>query len=220
METCRLTPVGDSGLLIEFEERIDPEVNAGAVALADRVRAWHRRGIRDVVVTFRTVAVWFDPLLIELDALVQDIEALTHERAVPRPETSDVLEIPVRYGGADGPDLADVARFAGCSEETVISLHVETVYRVYMLGFMPGFSYMASVDPRIAMPRRAVPRIRVPAGSVGIAGPQTGIYPREYPGGWQLIGRTTARTVDLDGAEPFLLRPGMRVRFVRVDAVS
>lgn len=219
-EMCTLTPVGDSGLLLEFAPRIDPLVNARAVSVADTIRGWRRLGIRDVVVTYRSVAIWFDPLVTDIVRLTCDVEALTHEAAVSRPEPSAVIEIPVRYGGAEGPDLADVAAFAGCCEETVIQLHAETVYRVYMLGFMPGFSYMASVDPRIAMPRRAMPRVRVPEGSVGIAGPQTGIYPRAYPGGWQLIGRTSTATVDLTRADPFLLRPGSRVRFVPTGVAS
>jgi KipI family sensor histidine kinase inhibitor len=124
------------------------------------------------------------------------------------------VHISVTYGGADGPDLASVAAFASCSEEDVIRLHTENVYRVYMLGFLPGFAYLGSVDPRIAMPRLGTPRLRVPAGSVGIAGAQTGIYPSEMPGGWRIIGRTSIKLFDPTRDEPSMLKAGDRVKFV------
>ena len=120
------------------------------------------------------------------------------------------------YGGELGPDLTVVAAFSGLSEAEVIAVHAESTYRVYMLGFLPGFAYLGSVDERIAIPRRESPRLRVPAGSVGIAGRQTGVYPLPAPGGWQLIGRTPTRLFDLARAEPFLLRPGDQVRFAAV----
>ncbi len=128
-----------------------------------------------------------------------------------------LIEIPVLYGGEYGPDLPAVAAFAKRSIEDVIALHISVEYRVYMLGFSPGFSYMGLVPDEIAMPRLAAPRAKVPAGSVGIAGSQTGIYPIETPGGWRLIGRTPLRLYDPNRARPFLLEPEDRVRFVRID---
>jgi KipI family sensor histidine kinase inhibitor len=127
-----------------------------------------------------------------------------------------VIEIPVQYGGDGGPDLAAVAQFAGCTEEEVIARHSGVTYRVYMLGFVPGFSYMGRVDPNIAAPRHRVPRERVAAGSVGIAGGQTGVYPVDSPGGWQLIGRTDRVMFDPNREQPSLLAPGDLVRFVPV----
>jgi KipI family sensor histidine kinase inhibitor len=124
------------------------------------------------------------------------------------------FEVPVSYGGEFGPDLAEVAAFAGLDEAAVIELHIGVRYRVFMLGFLPGFAYMGRVDNRIAAPRKASPRFRVPAGSVGIAGVQTGIYPRESPGGWQIIGRTTIPLFDLSKSPPALFAPGDTVRFV------
>jgi inhibitor of KinA len=121
--------------------------------------------------------------------------------------------VPVCYGGDLGPDLADVAAFAGCSEADVVSLHSGRDYRVYMVGFVPGFAYMAEVEARIAAPRRASPRTAVPAGSVAIAGGQTGVYPAVTPGGWNLIGRTALQPYDPDREQPFLFKPGDRVRF-------
>jgi KipI family sensor histidine kinase inhibitor len=124
-----------------------------------------------------------------------------------------VHEIPVRYGGADGPDLAAVASATGLSEEAVVRLHTSAVYRVFMLGFLPGFAYMAPLDPRIVLPRLGTPRARVPAGSVAIAERQTAIYPMESPGGWHLIGRTDVRPVQPEKGDPFLFKPGDQVRF-------
>jgi KipI family sensor histidine kinase inhibitor len=122
--------------------------------------------------------------------------------------------VPVSYGGEFGPDLAEVAAFAGLSEAAVVALHIGVRYRVFMLGFLPGFAYMGRVDSRIAAPRKGTPRLRVPAGSVGIAGVQTGIYPRESPGGWQIIGRTTIPLFDPLTSPSALFAPGDTVRFV------
>jgi KipI family sensor histidine kinase inhibitor len=134
---------------------------------------------------------------------------------LPEPGEDRVpVRIPVSYGGEFGPDLAAVAAFGRCTEEDVIRLHARKVYRVYMLGFLPGFGYMGSVDPRIAMPRLETPRMRVAAGSVGIAGAQTGVYPTDTPGGWRIIGRTGTRMFDPAWERPFLLKAGDLVQFV------
>jgi inhibitor of KinA len=127
------------------------------------------------------------------------------------------VRIPVCYGGDHGPDLAAVAAFAGLSEAEVIRLHAEATYHVFMLGFVPGFAYMGIVNERIAMARHSTPRVRVPAGTVAIAGIQTGIYPAETPGGWQLIGRTPLKPFDGLRAEPFLVAPGDAVQFYAID---
>jgi inhibitor of KinA len=159
------------------------------------------------------VGIHFDPLRTDARALIDKVE---REAAAIRPAISRdaaPVRIPVLYGGAFGPDLADVAAFAGLSIRETIERHAAPVYRVFMLGFVPGFPYMGPVDERIAIPRRATPRVRVPEGSVGIAGRQTGIYPSETPGGWQLIGRTPVRPFDLRRRLPFLLQPGDLVRF-------
>ena len=209
-------PAGDSALIVEFEERIDPAVNARAIALADAVRATAIAGIRDVVPTYRSVAVYFDPLSTNYDALVASLE---RGAAQPVVEPSDrvPIRIPVCYGGDFGPDIARVAEFGHMNEGDVVAIHSSASYRVFMLGFVPGFAYMGIVDARIAVPRRATPRVRVPQGSVGIAGVQTGVYPAETPGGWQLIGRTPVNLVDLSRAEPFLLKAGDAVQFFPVD---
>ncbi len=208
---------GDSALFVEFEERIDPEVNARAIALAGAVQAAAIPGVRDVVPTYRSVAVYFDPLRTDYRRLVDRVE---HE--VTNPSTQFAaprapVRIPVCYGGDLGPDLGEVAAFAHVSEAEVVRMHTGAIYRVFMLGFVAGFAYLGTVDAKIAMARRATPRVRVPLGSVGIAGVQTGIYPAETPGGWRLIGRTPLKPFDPARVAPFLMQAGDRVQFYSID---
>ena len=203
---------GDSTVIVELEDRIDPAVNARAVALADAVRNALLPGVRDIVPTFRAVAVYFDPLRTDMDALSSVLEGGVRS-CLPESRAPAPIRVPVCYGGGFGPDLADVAKFAGLSESAVVDLHSESTYRVFMLGFLPGFAYMGSVDGRIAAPRRTTPRVRVPGGSVAVAGEQTGIYPSESPGGWQLIGRTPLQPFDRRRAQPFLFAAGDSVQF-------
>jgi len=194
--SLKVIPGGDSALVVEFEDRIDPEVNARAVRLADAITAERIGGVLDVVPTYRSVAVYFDPLRVEYDRLCGYLDRVDPEASVTVDHSADIIRIPVCYGGELGPDLLEVANFAGTTEQEVIALHTGSPYRVYMLGFVPGFAYMCSVDPRIAMPRRATPRVRVPLGSVGIGGVQTGVYPADTPGGWRLVGRTPIKPFD------------------------
>lgn len=213
----RIVMAGDSTVIVEFEDRIDPAVNAQAVALADAARAAALPGVRDIVPTFRSVAIYFDPLRTDMEALSRVLEAGARSSG-PLSRASNPIRIPVCYGGEFGPDLADVARLAGLSESAVVDLHAGSTYRVFMLGFLPGFAYMGSVDERIAAPRRATPRVRVPIGSVAVAGVQTGIYPSESPGGWQLIGRTPLKPFDRRRAQPFLFAAGDAVQFYPIVA--
>jgi len=211
-----IVPAGDAALVVEFEERIDSAISARGAALAEAIVAQGLAGIRDVVPTYRSVTVYFDPLQTDQQKLTETLHRLAaaaEARELPRRPT---ISIPVCYGGDYGPDLAAVAAFARVSEADVIDIHAAATYRVMMLGFTPGFAYMGPVDARIAAPRLETPRRRVPRGSVGIAKEQTGIYPSETPGGWQLIGRTPLRTFDLSRADPFLLHSGDEVRFVPI----
>ena len=209
----RIVTAGDSAVFVEFEECIDAEVNGRVVALAEAIEAERIGGVRDVVPTFRSVAIYFDPLRTDLDRLSERLERAAADARPAATIAREPILIPVCYGGASGPDLEEVARYAGVTEGEVIARHAAPVYRVFMLGFVPGFAYMGTVDPRIAAPRRATPRVRVPSGSVGIAGGQTGIYPSETPGGWQLIGRTLLKPFDPSRADPFLLKAGDAVQF-------
>jgi KipI family sensor histidine kinase inhibitor len=213
----RIVYAGDSALIVEFDERIALEVNARAIACAEAIQAARVAGVRDIVPTYRSVAVYFDPLRTDHDALIGCLEreaaSFTPAAAVQRMP----IRIPVCYGGELGPDLTGVASFARMAESDVVRLHADAIYRVFMLGFVPGFAYLGVVDERIAMPRRATPRVRVPAGSVGIAGGQTGVYSAETPGGWQLIGRTPVKPFDAARADPFLMKAGDAVQFYPVD---
>ena len=206
---------GDTMLLVEWDGSIDPVVNQRAITLARRLR--HRLGnqVRDIVPSYCAIGVHYDPLLTDLAALERAIEeesdALGEQPPIPDGAPVDLV---VRYGGADGPDLTAVAEWAQCSTAEVIERHSAMRYRVYMLGFVPGFAYLGRVDARIAAPRHRMPRERVPAGSVGIAGEQTGVYPMATPGGWQVIGRTDAVMFDSQRVQPSLLQPGDMVRFV------
>lgn len=209
----RLHLSGDSLVLVEFEARMAPEVNARVVAVARAIADAAVPGVRDVVPGFASVGVHVDPLRFDAPALEQVVAHAWDVTAVPG-AAARVVAIPVCYGGEHGPDLEAVAATAGCAADAVVQRHTAAVYRVYMLGFLPGFAYLGSVDPSIAMPRRAAPRALVRAGSVGIAGLQTGVYPCDSPGGWQLIGRTPWRMFDAARQEPAVLRAGDAVRFV------
>jgi KipI family sensor histidine kinase inhibitor len=209
---------GDSGVLLELEEVIDPSVNARAIAVAAALRRESIDGLRDVVSTYRTVAVHFDPLRVDVDAVRAAVERASTAQASDL--SGRTVDVAVQYGGEAGPDLIEVARYAGVSPDVAVGVHSGAAYRVFMLGFLPGFAYMGTVDTTIAMPRRETPRVRVPAGSVGIAGQQTGVYPRESPGGWRLIGRTNARVFDASRSETCLFAPGDVVRFTPADRLD
>jgi inhibitor of KinA len=202
---------------MEFEDRIDEAVNSRVVALAAALRQKSVAGVRDIVPTFRSVAIYFDPLRTDVGGLARLLEEEDLSNGMVRRESATV-RIPVCYGGPHGPDLEAVAASSGLSEAEVADIHAGSTYRVYMLGFLPGFAYLGLVDERIAVPRRPVPRVRVPTGSVGIAGRQTGIYPSDSPGGWQLIGKTPLRPFDVNRPNPFLLSAGDLVQFYRIDA--
>ena len=213
----RIVSAGDSALVAEFEERIDPAVNARVVSLAAALESAAVAGVRDIVPTYRSVTVYFDPLRTDRDALVARLNQPRMQPLADTDAASTAHRVPVCYGGDLGPDLETVAAFAGLSADEVVLAHTARTYRVFMLGFLPGFAYMATVDERIGVPRRSTPRTCVPAGSVEIAGVQTGIHPSDAPGGWQLLGRTPLRFFDAAQASPALLKPGDTVRFHAVD---
>lgn len=213
MTTGRIVTMGDSCAAVQFEAAIDASVNARCIALAASLEARALAGIRDVVATYNAVTIHFDPLQTDERTLYVALESAARNDAITPQLDARTVEIAVNYGGEHGPDLAVVAEFAKCSEAEVVRLHTSILYRVYMLGFLPGFAYMGSVDARIAMPRLDAPRLHVQAGSVGIAGAQTGIYPFDSPGGWRIVGRTSAKPFDSSRAEPFLLKAGDHVKF-------
>ena len=212
----RLLPAGDSAIVVEFGDGIDMRINARVQLLHCALRAGAHAGIVETVPTYRSLMVHYDPMALTREAVEDLIITTAGQLPGEVRETVRTVEIPVRYGGEAGPDLADVAAAAGVGEQTVVELHAGGDYVVFMLGFMPGFPYLGGLPARIATPRLASPRLAVPAGSVGIAGAQTGIYPTESPGGWRIIGRTPVRLFDPLRSPPTLLEAGDHVRFVPV----
>jgi len=217
MRDLRIVPAGDAALLVELPPQIDPATSSRVVALGRAVREQCGGAVRDVVVGYCSVTVYFDPLEADAGKLESQVRALAERLPDSAAIEGRLIDVPVCYGAEYGPDLADVAAFAGASEEDVVALHCGITYRVYLIGFVPGLPYMAHVDPRLDLPRRTTPRTLVPAGSVAVAAGQTTIYPSDTPGGWHLIGRTRLKPYDGSRAEPFLFTPGDRVRFHPID---
>lgn len=217
MTDLHIAAAGDAALLVELPPSIDPATSARVIALGRAVRERCGASILDVVVGYCSLTVYFDPL--SLDPAWLEAEVRRADEALPPSVAVDgaLIDVPVCYGSDLGPDLPDVAAATGYSEAEVIALHSGRTYRVYVVGFVPGFPYMADVDPRIALPRRPSPRTKVPPGSVAIAAGQTGIYPSETPGGWHIIGRTYVKPYDPVREKPFLFRPGDRVRFQPIE---
>ncbi|QDA31440.1 5-oxoprolinase subunit PxpB [Thermococcus indicus] len=207
-------PLGDSALLISFGEFIDEATNDRVHALLRAIEKANFEWLVEVVPAYSSLVVVYDSMLIDLEGVKRAIGELefSAERFKGR-----LVEIPVVYGGEYGPDIGFVAEHNGLSIDDVIEIHSKPTYRVFFLGFLPGFAYLGGMDERIAAPRLEKPRLKVPAGSVGIAGKQTGIYPLESPGGWRLIGRTPLRLFNPGKEPPTLLRPGDRVKFVPID---
>jgi len=203
----RIHPLGDSALLAELGTKLDTALNTRAIALADNLKK--RRDVRQAVAATAGVTVHFDPDLVTITALGAAIKRLATKRP-PVAEPGRLHRIPVAY---DGEDLADAAATLGLSSERVIELHTRPIYRVFLVGFVPGWAYLGPLPEELELPRRSVPRTLVPAGAVAIAGRQTGIYPLATPGGWHLIGRTTVKTFLPNSDPPCLFRAGDRVKF-------
>jgi len=209
-------PYGDSAVIVNLGSQLDRNVNQQVHALASRVMQAQLPGICEVVPGYVSLVIHFDPLQTSLPAVmdgVNDLHASLGQQPLPQARR---VEIPVCYGGEWGPDLDFVARHAGLTTAEVIRRHAAAEYTVYMMGFLPGFPYLGGLDVSIAAPRLETPRRRVPAGSVGIAGEQTGIYPLASPGGWRLIGRTEVALFDLTARPPCLLAPGDQVQFIPI----
>lgn len=212
-----LRPVGETAFTVEFGDTLDETLNQQVHALDTALTSAPFPGLVETVPTYRSLLVSYDPLVVTAEtvqALLQ--QALAGLKVTALPE-GRLVELPVRYGGNAGPDLADVAAHTGLSPAEVIRRHSQATYRVALLGFAPGFAYLFGLPPELATPRLPTPRARVEPGSVGLAGPQTGVYALPTPGGWRIIGRTPLTLFDPHRAEPFFLRPGDRVRFVPVD---
>jgi len=211
--TPRYRTMGDRSLLVELGEEISPATNGMVQDLLQRLEAAAIQGIRELAPGYRSLLVTYDPLAVspaELQSRITTIAGNTRRLSAP---VAKIVTVPVVYGGTGGPDLETVAAHLQIGAEEVVRLHTGTAYRVYLIGFMPGFPYMGELPAALAVPRCRTPRTRVPKGSVGIAQRQTGIYPVESPGGWQIIGWTPIELFDPHRQPPSLLDMGDTVKF-------
>jgi len=215
MDNVRMLSAGEQGLVVEFGTQIDPAVNERVHRVSKMLVDAKLIGISEVVPTYRSFLVYFDPIELSRQELIRRIRELLDTVAdnPSQQATARVVDIPVCYGGDFGPDMDFVMRHSGFSANEVVHIHTSVPYLVYMLGFVPGFAYLGGLDERLATPRLEKPRTAIPVGSVGIAGTQTGFYPIESPGGWQLIGRTPIKAFHPDAADPFLFAAGDYLRF-------
>lgn len=214
--TFSFAPLGSSAMLAKLPSRIARSSHQRIRALQHRLSMERIPSIREYVPCYSELKIEYDPDVIRYDELCEHIGKLTVQLDPTALPPTRLIEIPVCYEGDYAPDLEFAARHTGLTIDEIVRRHSEPRYLVYMLGFSPGFAYLGGLDLRLAMPRMAIPRLSVPAGAVGIAGQQTGVYPMESPGGWQIIGRTAARLFDPDSSSPFLLEPGDEVRFVPI----
>ena len=213
-----ISPVGDRAISIDFGQVIDPKINRHIRQTIERIKELQLEGIIELVPTYCALLIEYDAMVYSYSEICNIIEpTLDEDMTNTTNELVAVVEVPTVYGGEFGPDLSFVASHNHLSEDEVISIHSGTDYLVYMLGFIPGFTYLGGMDPRIATPRLSSPRTLIPAGSVGIAGEQTGTYPSDSPGGWQIIGRTPVTMYDMSKAQAALLNAGDYVRYVPID---
>jgi len=216
----KIAPLGDSSILVQFGDEIELAVNQRVHALSNLVEKMPIQGIVETVPAYATLLVQYDPFVISFT----QVRDFLREKISQVEETAyrkhRQVEVPVRYGGEYGIDLEAIARQLHLQVEDVIRIHTKKTYTVFMMGFMPGFPYMGKLDDALVMPRLEMPRTRVSAGTVAIAGSQTGIYPIASPGGWQLIGWTPLKLFDPHSKTPFLFSPGDEVKFVVDDNVT
>ncbi len=215
-QRCRMLANGDAALVVEFGDRIDLTLNQRVLALAYRIDAAAIAGIVETLPTFRSLMISFDPSRIGFAALAGSVAALLAESPA-RPNTGRLWKLPVCYEPEVAPDLADAARRAGLTRDAFVSLHCGMIHHVYMLGFLPGQPYLGDLPVELMLPRRETPRLKVAAGSVGVASRMTCVFPNETPCGLNIIGRTPAALWDHRRGEPALLKPGDRVAFEPVD---
>jgi KipI family sensor histidine kinase inhibitor len=217
VQTPRFLPCGDSALTVEFGSTIDPDINGMVLALDDIVRAHAPAGLIETVPTYRSLTIQFDPVAIDYDALLRLLTEKTKDLA-PRNAVGRRWRVPVVYGGEYGSDLEEVAEIHGLTSSQVIEIHSSAIYRIYMIGFLPGFTYLGGLDKRIATSRRVHPRAKIPAGTIMIGGEQAGIAPMDMPSGWHNLGLTPVRPYAPERDPVFLFAAGDEIVFEPVDA--
>ena len=211
---CRLA--GDTGMIVEFGETIDPDVNKKVRTMAAAVKNRKPDGLIEIIPTYRSLLFIYDPVQIQPKQLMALIEDLESTIDTVGEQSVQVIEIPVCYGGEFGPDMENVKASSNLSTEAVIQRHSQPEYPIYMVGFTPGFPFLGGLDERLFTPRLTTPRLVVPAGSVGIANNQTGMYPIDSPGGWQIIGRTPLTLFAPEKQNPFLYKAGDKIKFIPI----
>lgn len=206
-------PSGDSGIIVTVGQDISEAVNREVVRFAQAIEELHIDGVKEMVPTYQSLLVIYDPLKISFDSLLTELISIESNIKTIGMEKTEMIHIPTLYGSKYGLDLDYVSEYNQLSPQEVISLHSSEVYRVYMLGFTPGFPYLGGMNEKIATPRLEIPRKKIEAGAVGIAGNQTGIYPIESPGGWQIIGRTPLKLFDIENDPIFSIKAGQYIKF-------
>lgn len=209
-------PLGDSAILLKFDQKIDPDINQKVVSVVNSLTSNPIKGVTGWIPAYCSLMVSYDPMVIHYDQLESQLEEMSSAPSGPAKAPRE-FNIPVCYGGEFGVDLEEVSKETSLSIKEIIDIHTSTQFRVYMLGFIPGFVYMGSIPPELNCSRKTTPRLKVPSRSVGLAGQQTGIYPTEAPGGWQIIGRTPVNIIDLSQTNPFLFEAGDSIRFNSID---
>lgn len=207
---------GDTGLLVEFGEGIDPKVNAKVRAMTRALEKNMPAGVREIIPTYRSLLFIYDPGATNPEILCPLIEQVENSLETLAMAPARIVEIPVCYGGKFGPDIENVQRSHGLTTDQVIQRHSAPAYLIYMVGFTPGFPFLGGLDVTLFTPRLTTPRMHVPQGSVGIANNQTGMYPIASPGGWQIIGRTPLRLFAPDRSNPFLYKAGDKIKFIPI----
>jgi len=215
-DKIKYLPAGDKALLMEFGNEIAKDINAKIRNVVRFLDEANLEGIEEILPTYRSIMIMYDPIKMQYDELVKLLEIFSNKTAEGEKEIIKIVEIPTLYGGEYGPDINFVAEHNNITTDEVIKIHTGTDYLVYMLGFTPGFTYLGGMSEKISTPRLSSPRKKIPAGSVGIAGSQTGMYPSETPGGWQLIGRTPLKLYNPENEPPVMLSAGDYVRYVSI----
>lgn len=206
--------MGDQALMVKFGDNIKASLNRKVHALKNLILKANLKGVEECIPTYCTLLVYYNPLRTTYDKLafsLKDLESQIYKIIASTPQNA--IQIPVIYGGKYGPDLEYVSQYSGLNQKEVVELHCSREYITFMIGFVAGFPYLGKIDKKISVPKLKSPRLQVPAGSVGIADRQTGIYPCESPGGWRIIGRTPLKLFDVNGTPPALIKPGEIVRF-------
>jgi len=216
-EKIKIVPNGDSGMSIVFEKGISEDINSSVHHLAKGIAEADITGVVDIVPAYHTLLICYNPLDISYMTLKEQVMQVCEQDYSKSEKSRIVIHIPVLYGGEWGEDIETVASHNDLTIDEVISMHSSVMYRVYMLGFKPGFPYLGGMSDQLATPRLARPRLKILKGSVGIAGRQTGIYPQDSPGGWQLIGRTPLELVDWSKEELTIIEPGQYIKFDPID---